>query len=146
MARTWPADWEERRRGKECPALRGRPNRGAHLERPSGPAYWLEVLRIGRAIERHVRPIKLNFEVLANTVPHLHTHVVPRYGDDPDPGRPLRALADAARPPIAEERFAPRWRRSGSGFADYPTGASTKRNRSNRTCETMTGKRRPRTA
>jgi len=26
---------------------------------------------------------------LGNTVPHLHTHVVPRYLDDPAPGGPI---------------------------------------------------------
>ena len=26
---------------------------------------------------------------LGNTVPHLHTHVVPRYRDDPAPGGPI---------------------------------------------------------
>lgn len=27
--------------------------------------------------------------MLGNTVPHLHTHVVPRYVDDPAPGGPI---------------------------------------------------------
>jgi diadenosine tetraphosphate (Ap4A) HIT family hydrolase len=31
----------------------------------------------------------MNYMTLGNTVPHLHTHVVPRYRDDPAPGRPL---------------------------------------------------------
>jgi diadenosine tetraphosphate (Ap4A) HIT family hydrolase len=51
--------------------------------------YWLETLRAGVAIERHLRPVKLNYLTLGNALPHLHTHIVPRYADDPLPGRPL---------------------------------------------------------
>ena len=34
-------------------------------------------------------PVKMNYLTLGNTVPHLHTHVVPRYRDDPAPGGPI---------------------------------------------------------
>ena len=34
-------------------------------------------------------PVKLNYLTLGNTVPHLHTHVLPRYLDDPAPGGPI---------------------------------------------------------
>ena len=33
--------------------------------------------------------MKLNYEVLGNSLPHLHTHVIPRYADDPKPGWPF---------------------------------------------------------
>jgi diadenosine tetraphosphate (Ap4A) HIT family hydrolase len=39
---------------------------------------------------------------LGNTVPHLHTHVVPRYQDDPAPGRPLAWEQIAASDPVPE--------------------------------------------
>jgi diadenosine tetraphosphate (Ap4A) HIT family hydrolase len=60
-------------------------------ELPAGQAagFWLETLRAGAAIERHLRPLKLNYLTLGNALPHLHTHIVPRYADDPAPGRPL---------------------------------------------------------
>jgi diadenosine tetraphosphate (Ap4A) HIT family hydrolase len=48
--------------------------------------YWLEVLAVGRAVQMQFQPIKLNYMTLGNTVPHLHTHVVPRYLHDPAPG------------------------------------------------------------
>ena len=51
--------------------------------------YWLETLRAGAAIERHLRPVKLNYLTPGNTQPHLHTHIVPRYPEDPLPGRPF---------------------------------------------------------
>jgi diadenosine tetraphosphate (Ap4A) HIT family hydrolase len=51
--------------------------------------YWREVLDVGRAIQRVFQPVKLNYLTLGNWVPHLHTHVVPRYTDDPSPGGPI---------------------------------------------------------
>jgi len=51
--------------------------------------FWLETLRAGAAIERHLRPVKLNYLTLGNVLPHLHTHIVARYDDDPAPGGPL---------------------------------------------------------
>ena len=52
---------------------------------------------MGRAIEAAFRPVKMNYETLGNAVPHLHTHVMPRYADDPRPGFPFPNPAD--RPP-----------------------------------------------
>ena len=43
----------------------------------------------GRAVRAQFDPVKLNYLTLGNTIPHLHTHVVPRYRDDPAPGGPI---------------------------------------------------------
>jgi diadenosine tetraphosphate (Ap4A) HIT family hydrolase len=67
-------------------------------------AYWLEVVRVGRAIENVLEPVKLNYDLLGNSLPHLHTHLVPRYADDPRPGWPF-PFPDEERPPIEEEVF-----------------------------------------
>jgi hypothetical protein len=48
-----------------------------------------DLVRVGRALARAFRPIKLNYQILGNLVPHLHAHVQPRYYGDPAPGRPL---------------------------------------------------------
>jgi diadenosine tetraphosphate (Ap4A) HIT family hydrolase len=69
--------------------------RGRHVAEPTelepdeATAYWLEVLRVGRALEEHLQPVKLNYDVLGNSLPHLHTHVIPRYAEDPRPGWPF---------------------------------------------------------
>jgi diadenosine tetraphosphate (Ap4A) HIT family hydrolase len=67
-------------------------------------AYGREVLRVGRAIEAAFQPVKLNYNLLGNTMPHLHTHVVPRYADDPRPGWPF-PFPESDPAPIPEERL-----------------------------------------
>lgn len=65
--------------------------RGRHVAEPTelseaeAAAYWRELLRVGRAIEQVMDPVKLNYDILGNSVPHLHTHIVPRYREDPRP-------------------------------------------------------------
>ena len=59
------------------------------LEPAASAGYWHDVMEVGRAIRANLNPIKLNFLTLGNSVPHLHTHVVPRYRDDPAPGGPI---------------------------------------------------------
>ena len=51
-------------------------------------AYWEDVLRVARAVELHYTPAKLNLGMLGNELPHLHTHIVPRYVDDREPNSP----------------------------------------------------------
>lgn len=51
--------------------------------------YWSDVMAAGRAVRARFSPVKVNYMTLGNTVPHLHTHVVPRYHDDPAPGGPI---------------------------------------------------------
>ena len=69
--------------------------RGRHVAEPTqlteeeAAAYGREVLLVGRAIEAVLQPVKLNYDVLGNSLPHLHTHIVPRYADDPRPGWPF---------------------------------------------------------
>jgi diadenosine tetraphosphate (Ap4A) HIT family hydrolase len=59
------------------------------LEPEAACGYWQEVLAAGRAVSAAFRPVKVNYFTLGNTVPHLHTHVVPRYESDAAPGGPL---------------------------------------------------------
>lgn len=138
MSSAWPADWDERKRGRDCPMCAegrsddngfgprifrgersdaylqradvGQPGytiviwRGRHVADPTelspeeASGYFAEVLRVGRALEAHYRPIKMNFEMLGNSLPHLHTHIVPRYVNDGSPGRPARFMRSDAGP------------------------------------------------
>lgn len=84
--------------------------RGPHAAEPTelaeeaAAAFWRETLVVGRAIERAFGPVKLNYDLLGNSVPHLHFHVVPRYADDPRPGWPFPFPAEDP-PPFPEDEF-----------------------------------------
>lgn len=52
-------------------------------------AFFDDVMATARAVHARLAPIKVNYELLGNAVPHLHCHVVPRYADDGAPARPL---------------------------------------------------------
>lgn len=55
-------------------------------------SYWQTVLVVAQALAEHYKPLKMNYETLGNTVPHLHTHLLPRFTDEPAPGRPFPLL------------------------------------------------------
>jgi len=79
--------------------------RGRHVAEPTelspndAAAYWLEVVRVAQALEAHLKPVKMNYNVLGNSLPHLHTHLIPRYADDPRPGWPF-PFPEQEPPPI----------------------------------------------
>jgi diadenosine tetraphosphate (Ap4A) HIT family hydrolase len=52
--------------------------------------YWLEVMEVARALTHVFEPCHLNYELLGNLMPHVHTHIVLRYVDDPCPNAPLK--------------------------------------------------------
>jgi diadenosine tetraphosphate (Ap4A) HIT family hydrolase len=73
-----------------------------HLQDGESTAYFQDMLRVARAIDRAFSPRKMNYELLGNTVAHLHWHLFPRFADDPNPTRPTwehahspRQLSDA---------------------------------------------------
>jgi len=73
--------------------------RGRHVTEPfeltsaEASAYWLAVLKVAKALSEYYKPLKMNYETLSNSLPHLHTHLLPRYADaDPAPGRPFPLL------------------------------------------------------
>lgn len=53
-------------------------------------AYWAEVVQVARALTHVFEPCHLNYDVLGNLVPHVHTHIVSRYLDDRCPNAPLQ--------------------------------------------------------
>ena len=61
-----------------------------HVEEPyelsdaDGAAYSRDVMYVARAVAKLARPRKLNYEIHGNTIPHLHTHLLPR-----EPARPF---------------------------------------------------------
>jgi diadenosine tetraphosphate (Ap4A) HIT family hydrolase len=69
-------------------------------------AFFQDMLQAGRALEAAFGATKMNFEILGNSVPHLHCHIQPRYYDDPAPGRPINP--DAERRILTPDEYAER--------------------------------------
>jgi diadenosine tetraphosphate (Ap4A) HIT family hydrolase len=62
-----------------------------------------DVSRVARALAVIYRPVKMNYELLGNQVPHVHWHLIPRLPDDPDLRWPVwRAPHEALRLPPSE--------------------------------------------
>lgn len=59
------------------------------LPLPEQAPFFADLLRCARAIEAAYTPVKINYLMLGNMVPHVHAHLVPRYATDPAPGRAL---------------------------------------------------------
>ncbi|MBN9121074.1 MAG: HIT family protein [Planctomycetes bacterium] len=73
---------------------------------PARAAYLDEMSRLAAAIETCFRPLKLNYELLGNQVPHLHWHIFPRSVTDHDRVRPVWfALDEADADPVEQRRL-----------------------------------------
>ena len=57
-------------------------------------AFFDDLTWAARAVEKVFSPIKMNFTVLGNQVPHLHVHLIPRYHGDPAPESPIDPAAE----------------------------------------------------
>lgn len=87
--------------------------RGRHVNEPTeldeaeAAGYWAEVMTVARALISLYTPLKMNYETLGNSVPHLHTHLVPRFTEDPRPGEPFPLTARQPGVKVPEGRL---WR------------------------------------
>jgi diadenosine tetraphosphate (Ap4A) HIT family hydrolase len=76
--------------------------RGRHVTEPTeldeteSREYGTAVLTVARALLTHYAPLKMNYQTLGNSLPHLHTHLIPRFRDDRAPGRPFPLGAQTA--------------------------------------------------
>lgn len=85
--------------------------RGRHVNEPTelddieAAGYWAEVLTVARALIAVYRPLKMNYETLGNSLPHLHTHLIPRFTEDPRPGQPFPLSARQPDAKVPEEQL-----------------------------------------
>lgn len=76
------------------------------LTKEERDAFFDDMIRAALAVEKVFEPVKMNFEILGNAVPHLHAHVKPRCYGDPAPGRPIHPDARVVR--LSPEEYARR--------------------------------------
>jgi diadenosine tetraphosphate (Ap4A) HIT family hydrolase len=51
--------------------------------------FWQDSMVVAQALASALAPIKMNYEIHGNTLPHLHLHLFPRTFDDPYVGGPI---------------------------------------------------------
>ncbi len=73
------------------------------LEARERAALIEEVSRVAQALAEVYRPVKMNYELLGNQVPHIHWHVVPRLPGDPEPRWPVWRVPHDPTPLPADE-------------------------------------------
>jgi len=66
---------------------------------PDRAAFWEEAMHAAEVLAGLFKPVKMNYEIHGNTIPHLHMHLYPRMAADV--GRRLPAL-DACRRSAAD--------------------------------------------
>jgi diadenosine tetraphosphate (Ap4A) HIT family hydrolase len=65
------------------------------LDEPESTAFWAEAMSVAAALNILLRPLKMNYEIHGNTIPHLHLHLFPRFAGDPFEGRPIDGRSTA---------------------------------------------------
>jgi diadenosine tetraphosphate (Ap4A) HIT family hydrolase len=66
-----------------------------------------ELSQLAEAVHRVVRPHKLNYELLGNSVHHVHWHVFPRRLDEADPKSPVWGQMPTDAAAAAASKFDP---------------------------------------
>jgi diadenosine tetraphosphate (Ap4A) HIT family hydrolase len=75
--------------GYVCVVSKQHVNEPFELTTETQSQFWVEAMTVARAIATETRPIKMNYEIHGNTLPHLHLHLFPRQADDPYVGGPV---------------------------------------------------------
>ena len=81
-------------------------------------AFWDAVDDVARAIDRGLRPDKVNYEIHGNTLPHLHLHLFPRWRGDRFEGRPIDPAEAEPRPIEEREAIVAALRMLGAAASD----------------------------
>ena len=72
-----------------CVVSRRHVNEPFELTPAEQSRFWLDAMAVAAAVHALAQPIKMNYEVHGNTLPHLHLHLFPRTVDDPYVGGPV---------------------------------------------------------
>ena len=75
--------------GYVCITSKSHVNEPFELPPSEQSAFWRDAMRVAGAVAELLDPVKMNYEIHGNTVPHLHLHLFPRHVDDPYVGGPI---------------------------------------------------------
>lgn len=67
--------------------------------------FMSEVQLVGKALRKVTGATKINYEIHANSIPHIHCHLFPRYLDDDFPSGPIDYRICEPSPYESEEEF-----------------------------------------
>jgi diadenosine tetraphosphate (Ap4A) HIT family hydrolase len=88
---TWVASWDEVTcRGYTCIISKRHVVEPYELAPDELARFFSDMAVVARAVDELFRPVKLNYEIHGNTLPHLHVNLFPRYVGDPFEGGPVR--------------------------------------------------------
>jgi diadenosine tetraphosphate (Ap4A) HIT family hydrolase len=59
------------------------------LSKQERASYFDDVALVAKALQSVFQADKMNYNILGNMIPHLHTHILPRYFTDSAPHRPI---------------------------------------------------------
>ncbi len=76
-------------RGYVSVVARQHANEPFELTETEQQQFWADSMLVAAAVASVVSPIKMNYEIHGNTLPHLHLHLFPRHPDDPFVGGPV---------------------------------------------------------
>jgi diadenosine tetraphosphate (Ap4A) HIT family hydrolase len=49
---------------------------------PDRAAFWEDAMQAAQVLAGMLQPVKMNYEIHGNTIPHLHMHLYPRMPSD----------------------------------------------------------------
>jgi diadenosine tetraphosphate (Ap4A) HIT family hydrolase len=61
--------------------------------------FWDDAMTVARGLAAAVHPVKMNYEIHGNTIPHVHMHLFPRTPQDPYVGFVIHGRVQVTRTP-----------------------------------------------
>jgi diadenosine tetraphosphate (Ap4A) HIT family hydrolase len=95
---------EQTYRGRCVVALDAHKTELFRLDRDTLGRFSQDVSTVAATLQRAFRPDKINYAIFGDLVPHLHYHVVPKYKNAQDWGRPC-ALPPSPEQYLTEEGY-----------------------------------------
>ncbi len=95
---------EQTYRGRCVVALDAHETELFHLDRHTLARFSRDIARAAAALQRAFGPDKINYAIYGDLVPHLHSHVVPKYRDAQGWGEPF-VLQPPAQRYLPEEGY-----------------------------------------